>query len=295
MADVHRAGRHADDEQPRLGRSRTWVSRASATSSGGIRTTTASRRRRAGLRRRDRAPLRRLRARSSARPRRMRTATTASIGLRPATTYAVCLDAPADSAAGGPLAGFELTGANAGADDADRLRRGARQRRAVHRRRPRPARRARSSRPTTSASGSRRRSATASGSTPNHNGIQDAGEAGVAGRRRRRCTTPRARRSRHTTTDANGLYLFDRLAGGRLPGLLRARHDPAGLRAHGQGRSRLDARERLRRRRRRLRRHHDAGPGPARPRLGRGHLEDPRSAPPSGGSTARPPASPSSR
>ena len=34
--------------------------------------------------------------------------------LRPGTTYAVCLDAPADSAAGGPLAGFELTGANAG-------------------------------------------------------------------------------------------------------------------------------------------------------------------------------------
>jgi len=38
--------------------------------------------------------------------------------LQPGTTYTVCLDAPADSAAGGPLAGFELTGANAGADDA---------------------------------------------------------------------------------------------------------------------------------------------------------------------------------
>src|SRR4029077_19790010 len=38
--------------------------------------------------------------------------------LQPGTTYSVCLDAPADSAAGAPLAGFELTGADAGANDA---------------------------------------------------------------------------------------------------------------------------------------------------------------------------------
>ena len=37
--------------------------------------------------------------------------------LRPATPYSVCIDA-ADSAAGGPLAGFELTIPNAGSDDA---------------------------------------------------------------------------------------------------------------------------------------------------------------------------------
>ena len=65
----------------------------------------------------------------------------------------------------------------------------------------------------------------------NHNGIQDAGEpgvpsVGVAAQGRS------GRHDRHAVTDANGLYLFDRLPAGHLQRLLRGRHDPVGLRAH---------------------------------------------------------------
>jgi uncharacterized repeat protein (TIGR01451 family) len=104
--------------------------------------------------------------------------------LRPGTTYAVCLDAPADSAAGGPLAGFELTGAGGSfiptydfgfwkpAAIGDRV-----------------------------------------WEDSNHNGIQDAGEHGVGGigvalHDSTGATVARA------VTDANGLYLFDRLPPG---------------------------------------------------------------------------------
>ena len=40
------------------------------------------------------------------------------VGLDPASTYTVVLDNPGDTAPGGPLAGYMLTGTNAGADDA---------------------------------------------------------------------------------------------------------------------------------------------------------------------------------
>ena len=133
MADVTRARRPADDEQPRRGDHDRAASPASATSCGGIRTTTACRR-----------------AASPASPgvtvhlydgagALVATTTTDAYGyyrfdrLRPNTTYGVCLDAPADSAPGGPLAGFELTGATPAADDAHRFRCRARERLAVHR------------------------------------------------------------------------------------------------------------------------------------------------------------------
>jgi uncharacterized repeat protein (TIGR01451 family) len=132
--------------------------------------------------------------------------------LRPLTTYAVCLDAPADSAPGGPLAGFELTGANAGTDDAidsdAELRNGS------------PCIAAAATGPAHSfvptydfgfwkpaAIGDR------VWEDVNHNGIQDAGERGVGGvgvvlRDASGATIGRA------VTDANGLYLFDRLPPG---------------------------------------------------------------------------------
>ncbi|MDX6630866.1 MAG: hypothetical protein QOH00_3112 [Gaiellales bacterium] len=133
-------------------------------------------------------------------------------GLRPGTTYAVCLDAPADSAAGGPLAGFELTGANAGADDAADsdavLRNGA------------PCIIAAA----TGAAGSFIPTYDFGFWKPaaigdrvwedsNHNGIQDAGEHGVGGIGVALHDSGGATIA-HAVTDANGLYLFDRLPAG---------------------------------------------------------------------------------
>jgi uncharacterized repeat protein (TIGR01451 family) len=132
--------------------------------------------------------------------------------LRPGTTYAVCLDAPADRAAGGPLAGFELTGANAGSDDAAdsdaELRNGA------------PCIAAAATGPASSfiptydfgfwkpaAIGDR------VWEDVNHNGIQDAGEPGVGGVGVALHDAAGATIA-HATTDASGLYLFDRLPPG---------------------------------------------------------------------------------
>jgi uncharacterized repeat protein (TIGR01451 family) len=132
--------------------------------------------------------------------------------LRPGTTYTVCLDAPADSAAGGPLAGFELTGANAGADDAvdsdGALRNGA----------PCIAAAA------TGAAGSFVPTYDFGFWKPaaigdrvwedsNHNGIQDTGEHGVGGVGVALHDSTGATIA-HAATDANGLYLFDRLPAG---------------------------------------------------------------------------------
>ena len=166
----------------------------------------------------------------------------------------MCLDAPADSAPGGPLAGFELTGANAGADDAldsdAALVNGA----------PciTPA--------ATGAAGSFVPTYDFGFWKPaaigdrvwvdgNHNGIQDAGEPGVGGVGVVLKDAAGATIAR-TATDASGLYLFDRLPAGDVPDLLRGRHDPVRLRHHDEGRERRDARQRLRRGGRRLRRHH---------------------------------------
>jgi uncharacterized repeat protein (TIGR01451 family) len=132
--------------------------------------------------------------------------------LRPATTYSVCVDAPADRAAGGPLAGFELTGANAGSDDAAdsdaELRNGA------------PCIAAAATGPAGSfvptydfgfwkpaAIGDR------VWEDVNHNGIQDAGEPGVGGVGVALHDAAGATIA-HATTDAGGLYLFDRLPAG---------------------------------------------------------------------------------
>jgi uncharacterized repeat protein (TIGR01451 family) len=132
--------------------------------------------------------------------------------LQPGTTYTVCLDAPADSAAGGPLAGFELTGANAGADDAvdsdAALRNGA----------PCIAAAA------TGAVGSFIPTYDFGFWKPaaigdrvwedsNHNGIQDAGEHGVGGVGVALHDSTGATIA-HAVTDASGLYLFDRLPPG---------------------------------------------------------------------------------
>ncbi len=133
-------------------------------------------------------------------------------GLRPATTYGVCLDAPADSAPGGPLAGFELTGANAGADDA--LDSDAALVNGAPCITPAATGPAGSFVPTydfgfwkPAAIGDR---VWVDG---NHNGIQDAGEPGVGGVGvvlKDASGTTIAR----TATDASGLYLFDRLPAG---------------------------------------------------------------------------------
>ena len=132
--------------------------------------------------------------------------------LQPGTTYTVCLDAPADSAAGGPLAGFELTGSNAGGDDAvdsdAALRNGA----------PCIAAAA------TGAVGSFIPTYDFGFWKPaaigdrvwedsNHNGIQDAGEQGVGGVGVALHDSTGATIA-HAVTDANGLYLFDRLPPG---------------------------------------------------------------------------------
>jgi uncharacterized repeat protein (TIGR01451 family) len=132
--------------------------------------------------------------------------------LTPGATYTVCLDSPGDSAAGGPLAGFELTGANAGADDAVDsdavLRNGAP---CIT---PAPTGPAGSFIPTydfgfwkPAAIGDRVWEDT------NHNGIQDTGEPGVGGVGVTLHDSTGASIA-HTVTDANGLYLFDRLPAG---------------------------------------------------------------------------------
>jgi uncharacterized repeat protein (TIGR01451 family) len=132
--------------------------------------------------------------------------------LLPGTTYAVCLDAPADSAAGGPLAGFELTGANAGSNDAVDS-------------------------DAALVNGTPCIAAAATGGVgsfiptydfgfwkpaaigdrvwedTNHNGIQDAGEHGVGGVGVALHDSTGATIA-HAVTDANGLYIFDRLPAG---------------------------------------------------------------------------------
>jgi uncharacterized repeat protein (TIGR01451 family) len=162
--------------------------------------------------------------------------------LRPGTTYAVCLDAPGDSAAGGPLAGFELTGANAGADDAIDsdavLRNGAACITAA------PTGAAGSFIPTydfgfwkPAAIGDR------VWEDANHNGIQDAGEPGVGGVGVTLHDSTGASIAR-AVTDANGLYLFDRLPPGTYdvcfdvgtipPGFsLTTKDSPGSTRANG--------------------------------------------------------------
>ena len=146
--------------------------------------------------------------------------------LRPSTTYTVCLDAPADSAAGGPLAGFELTGANAGSDDATdsdaALRNGA----------------ACIAGATTGVAGSYIPTYDFGFWKPaaigdfvwfdtNHNGIQDNGEAGVPGVGVTLHDSLNAVVG-HTVTDANGLYLFDRLPPGTYQVCFDASTLPAG-------------------------------------------------------------------
>ncbi|MDX6600439.1 MAG: hypothetical protein QOE87_4326 [Gaiellales bacterium] len=132
--------------------------------------------------------------------------------LRPSTTYAVCLDVPADRAPGGALAGFELTGANAGTNDAvdsdAALVNGS----------PciTPA--------ATGAAGSFVPTYDFGFWKPaaigdrvwidaNHNGIQDAGEVGVEGVGVALHDASGATIA-HAVTDAGGLYLFDRLPAG---------------------------------------------------------------------------------
>jgi uncharacterized repeat protein (TIGR01451 family) len=132
--------------------------------------------------------------------------------LRPTTSYAVCLDAPADRAPGGPLAGFELTGANAGSDDAidsdGVLSNGSP---CIT---PAPTGAAGSFIPTydfgfwkPAALGDR------VWIDLDHNGIQNVGEPGVPGVGVTLYDSTNAPIGT-TTTDANGLYLFDRLPAG---------------------------------------------------------------------------------
>ena len=114
--------------------------------------------------------------------------------LRPGTTYSVCLDNPADSAAGRPARGLR----------ADRAQRGQRRRRSTPTascatacrasRAPRRAPRARSSRPTTSASGSRPPSVTGSGRTRTTTASRTRASTASAASAWR-CTTPAAPRS----------------------------------------------------------------------------------------------------
>jgi uncharacterized repeat protein (TIGR01451 family) len=132
--------------------------------------------------------------------------------LRPETTYSVCLDAPADSAAGGPLAGFELTLPNVGGDDSidsdGVLRNGLPCIASA------PTGAAGSFIPTydfgfwkPAAIGDRVWEDT------NHNGIQDTGEPGVGGVGVTLHDSTGATIA-HAVTDANGLYIFDRLPPG---------------------------------------------------------------------------------
>jgi uncharacterized repeat protein (TIGR01451 family) len=147
--------------------------------------------------------------------------------LRPGTTYAVCLDAPADSAPGGPLAGFELTGPNAGADDAvdsdAELRNGA----------PCIASAA------TGAAGSFIPTYDFGFWKPaaigdrvwedtNHNGIQDAGEHGVGGVGVALHDSA-GKSIAHAVTDAGGLYIFDRLPPGTYAVCFDVSTIPSGL------------------------------------------------------------------
>ncbi|HEY3613743.1 MAG TPA: SdrD B-like domain-containing protein [Gaiellales bacterium] len=131
--------------------------------------------------------------------------------LHPNATYSVCI-AAASSAPGGPLAGFGLTGANAGTDDAidsdAALVNGAP---CIT---PAPTGAAGSFIPTydfgfwkPAALGDRVWIDT------DHNGIQDAGEVGVPGVGVTLHDASGATVG-HTVTDANGLYLFDGLNAG---------------------------------------------------------------------------------
>lgn len=147
--------------------------------------------------------------------------------LRPATAYSVCLDAPADSAAGGALAGFELTGADAGSDDAVDsdavLRNGA------------PC----IATATTGAAGSFVPTYDFGFWKPaaigdrvwedqNHNGVQDTGEPGVGGVGVTLHDSTGATIA-HAVTDANGLYLFDRLPAGTYSVCFDASTIPSGF------------------------------------------------------------------
>jgi uncharacterized repeat protein (TIGR01451 family) len=130
--------------------------------------------------------------------------------LRPSSTYTVCI-AAASSAPGGPIAGFTLTGANAGSDDAADS--DAALANGVPCITPAPTGAAGSFIPTydfgfwkPAAIGDRVWYDT------DHNGIQDAGEVGVPGVG----VTLYAGNdvAGHTVTDAAGLYLFDNLNAG---------------------------------------------------------------------------------
>ncbi|HET6173830.1 MAG TPA: SdrD B-like domain-containing protein [Gaiellales bacterium] len=126
--------------------------------------------------------------------------------LQPGTTYAVCVDA------GGPLAGFELTPANVGANDA--IDSDAALSNGVPCIASAPTGAAGSFIPTydfgfwkPAAIGDR------VWEDSNHNGIQDAGEHGVGGVGVALHDSTGAVIG-HTVTDANGLYIFDRLPPG---------------------------------------------------------------------------------
>ena len=166
--------------------------------------------------------------------------------LRPVTIYSVCLDAPADSAPGGPLSGFELTTPNAGTDDAidsdAELRNGSPciAVAAPARQLVRPDLRLRF----LEAGGDRRPGLGGREPQrhPGHRRGRSRRSRGRVARRERR--HDRARRHRRQRP------LPLRPAPARhLQRLLRGRHDPRGLRADHEGLQRLDARERLRRRR----------------------------------------------
>ena len=128
--------------------------------------------------------------------------------LRPATAYSVCIDA-ADSAPGGPLAGFELTIPNAGSDDAidsdGQLHNGTP---CIIPATTGPA----SSFVPTYDFGFWKPGALGDyvWSDLNHNGIQDAGEPPVSGVGVELHDATGATIAT-TTTNAAGLYLFDRL------------------------------------------------------------------------------------
>ena len=149
--------------------------------------------------------------------------------LRPATTYSVCIDA-ADSAAGGPLAGFELTIPNAGSDDAidsdGQLHNGTP---CIIPATTGPA----SSFVPTYDFGFWKPGAIGDyvWNDLNHNGIQDAGEPPVGGVGVELHDATGATIA--TTDDERHRPVPLRPAQpGQLQGLLRARHDPAGLRVH---------------------------------------------------------------
>ena len=168
--------------------------------------------------------------------------------LRPDRRPTRSASMPPTAPPGGPLAGFELTSPNAGSDDAIDSDGVLAQRRAVHH--PGADRRGGLVRPDLRLrlleAGAR--SATASGTTP----------ITTASRTPARPASAASASTLHdatgatigtTTTDANGLYLFDRLNAGTYKRLLRRRDDPVRLRPHDEERPGLDARERLRRRR----------------------------------------------